>query len=157
MNKPAAIAASLVDVRNIATHKVVRLELHVPAEQAGTVLAAFGWPTAVDPIPVAIARLVTDRTSTEPPKREDKPRTAWQDLPLPQQAALRCQDLDFRRFLRTEKSADINDGNDAAEFVRGYCDIGSRAELSVNDRAARAWAKIDSEYRSWLLTPMSAG
>ena len=49
MNKPAAIAANLVDVRNIAAHKCVRLEIHVPVEQAGMVMDAFGWPTAVNP------------------------------------------------------------------------------------------------------------
>ena len=38
---PAAITAQLVDVRNVAAHKSVRLELHVPAEQAGLVMAAF--------------------------------------------------------------------------------------------------------------------
>ena len=43
----AAITAMLVDVRNVNAHKCVRLEIHVPAEQAGAVMAAFGWPTMV--------------------------------------------------------------------------------------------------------------
>lgn len=57
MNKPAAIAAQLVDVRNVSTHKCIRMIVEVPAEQAMAVIAAFGWPTGVDPVPVAIARL----------------------------------------------------------------------------------------------------
>jgi hypothetical protein len=57
MKNAAAISAQLVDVRNVGQHKCVKLTLHVPAEQAGMVMAAFGWPTQVDPVPVAIARL----------------------------------------------------------------------------------------------------
>ncbi len=59
MTKPAAITAELVDVRNVGMHKCIKLTLHVPAERAAEVIAAFGWATAVDPVPVALARLDT--------------------------------------------------------------------------------------------------
>ena len=86
-NKAAVITASLVDVRNVAQHKCVRLEVHVPVEQAGEVMAAFGWPTMVDPVPVELARL--DLSAAKPPNpkiesseerdlrkfREDRART----------------------------------------------------------------------------------
>jgi hypothetical protein len=55
--KPAAIMGSLVNLKNVSTHKSLALTIHVPAEAAQQVLAAFGWPTMVDPVPVAIARL----------------------------------------------------------------------------------------------------
>lgn len=57
MNKPAAISAQLVDMRNVGTHKCLKLTLHVPEEQALDAIAAFGWPTGAAPVPVAIARL----------------------------------------------------------------------------------------------------
>src|ERR1019366_437976 len=60
MNAPAAIIASLVDVRNIAEHSSVVLKIHVPQERALEVIAAFGWPTGANPVAVAIARLNTD-------------------------------------------------------------------------------------------------
>jgi len=53
----AAIAAQLVDMRNVGTHKVMKLTIHVPEEQALAAIAAFGWPTGVNPVPIAIARL----------------------------------------------------------------------------------------------------
>src|ERR1019366_2338507 len=65
MNEPAAIIASLVDVRNIAEHSSVVLKIHVPQERALEVIAAFGWPTGANPVAVAIARLDTNVT---PPK-----------------------------------------------------------------------------------------
>src|ERR1019366_6428507 len=65
MSEPAAIIASLVDVRNIAEHSSVVLKIHVPQERALEVIAAFGWPTGANPVPVAIARLDTD---VAPPK-----------------------------------------------------------------------------------------
>ena len=57
MTEAAIIAGSLVDVRNVGTHKSVKLTIHVPEEHATRVVAAFGWPTGVNPVSVAIARL----------------------------------------------------------------------------------------------------
>ena len=69
MKNAAAISAQLVDVRNVGQHKCVKLTLHVPAEQAGMVMAAFGWPTQVDPVPVAIARLNPEAAKEVMPDR----------------------------------------------------------------------------------------
>jgi hypothetical protein len=60
MTDAAIIAGSLVDAKNVNTHKVMRLIIDVPAENALKVIAAFGWPTMVDPVPVAVARLNID-------------------------------------------------------------------------------------------------
>ena len=57
MDNRAAIMGELVDVRNIGTHKCVKLTIHVPAEYAMRVFDAFGWPTAAEPVQIAIARL----------------------------------------------------------------------------------------------------
>jgi hypothetical protein len=55
-----------VDARNIGTHKSLKLTLHIPAEMAEAFIRDFGWPTAADPIPVALARLVEDATAYTP-------------------------------------------------------------------------------------------
>lgn len=57
MSKTSAIDAYLVDVKNVNTHKVVELKIHVPQERAMEVFELFGWPTMVNPVSIAIARL----------------------------------------------------------------------------------------------------
>lgn len=152
MSAPAAIMASLVDVRNVSAHKCVRLEIHVPVEQAGMVMEAFGWPTSADPVPVAIARL--DLNAPAPadaskPETAEKPRKRWEDLPLPQQAAMRCEEEAFRKFLG-EKYAIFNHANSAAEYVRQYCGVNSRADIGSTTYSAREWKRLESYYQFWL-------
>ena len=142
MKSRAVISASLVDVRNIAVHKSVRLEIHVPAEQAGLVLQAFGWPTAADPVPVAIARLDLSNAASERPSEPEKPR-AFADLPVPQQAALRCNDPNFQRFLETECA------EHAAVKLRYRCGVASRSELATNADARAKWIELDDEFFRW--------
>lgn len=57
MTDAAIIAGALVDMKNVSTHKCMRLIIDVPAENALKVIAAFGWPTMVNPVSVAVARL----------------------------------------------------------------------------------------------------
>lgn len=150
--KPAAIAANLVDVRNIAAHKCVRLEIHVPAEQASIVLAAFGWPTAVDPIPVAIARLETAKGASEPSKTasEARPRRRFEDLPLPQQAAICCQEPAFWRFLAEEIDGSPPDtAEEAAEYVRHFCAVNTRADIREDGSSGRLWRELHARYELW--------
>lgn len=162
MSAPAAIQAQLVDVRNVSSHKCVRLEIHVPAEQAGDVMAAFGWPTMADPVPVALARLIEKITPEnrheEYPKGE---RRSFSDLPLAQQAALRCQEPDFWRFLQERQGPDGvlhlrgDVKNECAAHVRFLCGVDSRSDIGKgpNDRSANdsgfKWRALDAEYYAW--------
>src|SRR5262245_12050060 len=57
MTDARAISVQLVDIRNVDTHKVVKLTLHAPQEQALKLTELFGWPTGVNPVPVALARM----------------------------------------------------------------------------------------------------
>src|SRR5260370_631071 len=106
----AAIMGQLVDVKNVNTHKCVRLIIDVPAEYAVKVIDAFGWPTQVNPVPVAIARLTAEAAQprepahevaqTSPavasvnadtglaPRRAD--RRAWETMGAAQQAGMLC-------------------------------------------------------------------
>lgn len=57
MGNYAAVTGSLVDVRNIGTHKCVKLSIEVPQEMAMKVFESFGWPTGTEPVTVVVARL----------------------------------------------------------------------------------------------------
>lgn len=57
MTKLAAIEGQLVGIKNVSTHKSACLTIHVPEEYALKVIEAFGWPTMVAPVHVAIARM----------------------------------------------------------------------------------------------------
>lgn len=145
MSVPAAmISASLVDVRNIAAHRCVRLEIHVPVEQAGDVMAAFGWPTGADPVPVVIARLTAEAAERPPQAREDgKVRRQFCDLPFPQQAALKCSDDSFRRYLGVATE------NEAADFVRQRCNVSSRKEIGHASGSKEAWITLLRAFDDW--------
>lgn len=93
-------------------------------------------------LPVAQVDAVS--TTASPPK-EKRP---FASLPLSQQAALRCQDNDFKLFL------DASDADDAAEMVRKHCAVKSRSELDNprNDWPRSHWQSLESQYQSWLVT-----
>jgi hypothetical protein len=151
MSAPAAIQAQLVDVRNVSSHKCVRLEIHVPAEQAGLVMAAFGWPTMADPVPVALARL--DLKATANPEATKERRT-FTELPYAQQAAMRCQEPDFQRFMMaTGRRLTITlgkpDAEEVADSVRELCGVLSRKELDTHPSAGERWREIEAEYWAW--------
>lgn len=78
-----------------------------------------------------------------PPERTAA-RRRYADLPLSQQAALRCADPRFQRFLR------VDDADGAARAVRGVCRVASRRELDSVDAAGAAWRSLDAEYVAWL-------
>jgi len=147
MSAAAAITATLVDVRNIAAHKCVRLEVHVPVEQAQKVMEAFGWPTMADPVHVALARL--DLSAQKP---AEKPKRAFSELPLSQQAALRCNDEGFQKFIGIQDGLlggqpYTNEG--AAMAIRRRCGVQSRSELDTNPEAAAKWRKLEDAYVLW--------
>lgn len=162
----AAISAMLVDVRNVATHKCIRLEIHVPAEQAAAVMAAFGWPTMVDPVPVALARLKPgssagseQRTSNSEvagsnPAPATKDRKAWADLPCSQQAAIRCGEVPFQKFMSEYNVGQVHNAETCAQAVRCVTGCDSRSELNEYGPKQDIWREIEAEYKTWLRVPV---
>lgn len=138
----AAIAAMLVDVRNIAAHKCVRLEIHVPAEQAGQVLEAFGWPTAVDPVPVAIARL-NHAPETHDADEPEKPRRPFDTLPATTRAAMLCDQSSFQVFLK------VRSKDEAADKLRAHCGVKSRSEFNTDETARMRFEMVEREFDRW--------
>jgi hypothetical protein len=146
MADPAAIQAELVDVRNVGFNKSVKLTLHVPAEFAKQVLDIFGWPTAVDPVPVAVARLngnvamsESDRKAVVSPK--------W----MAQRAALLCKDPRFRAFLQYWSNSSVEISEDAAaREVRQLCLVASRSEIMPGTPAGETFDRLLTAYEGWL-------
>lgn len=154
MTAPAAITAQLVDVRNVAAHKSVRLELHVPAEQAGLVMAAFGWPTMADPVPVALARL---HSPAEPIAKPEAPkeRRPFSELPYSQQAAMRCQEPEFWAYLSQHPgvygrgAGKVTGAEDAASRVRRACAVESRSKIVRGSGAGARWENLEDGFFAW--------
>ena len=130
-------------------------------------MEAFGWPTMVNPVAVAIARL--DLSKAREPASNiaiPKEKRRFAELPIAQQAALLCDREAFWNFLKEEHPMTWNEccrdhdkrvipGADAAKFcLYELCDITSRAELSTNTRAAGVFQTLSLDFESWLQAPI---
>lgn len=174
--KPAAIAGSLVNMRNVGTHKSVALTIHVQEEAAEAIIKAFGWATMTNPVPVAIARLngspepepkegptltftgrylegVDGRDEPEPVPREEVIRRARALKGGPQtavkQAGIVCKEPEFWSFLNPlHFNTEVNE-KIAAQFVRAYCGVKSRADITPGSEAEHKWNKLFLEYGAW--------
>lgn len=71
-------------------------------------------------------------------------RRRFGELPLAQQAAMRCGEARFQKFLKVE------DADQAAAAVRRACNVESRKELDAVAEAGNAWRKLDAEFAAWL-------
>lgn len=155
MSAPAIISGDFSTFRHVQGRKVLQLVIEIPAEQAASVFSTFGYPGAGSPIPVAVAKLVEPAPKTA---GFVKNRRTFGDLPLAQQAAMRCQEPTFRLFLIETNRMDRNglqDDWDAAEAVRKHCGVKSRSDIgkdpgdgSTNDSGFR-WRSLDAEYFAW--------
>ena len=141
MDKPAAIMGQLVDAKNVNAHKCVRLSIDVPSEHAPMVLAAFGWPTMADPIPVAIARLAGP---LEAAMSEPEPKS------YAQQAAIMGAEPAFWLFMREAKAFTTGNADDAAEDIRFWCHVASRSDLREGTKAGNRFRDLRAEYQNWL-------
>lgn len=160
MTNAAIISGELTTMRHVPTRKVYQLIVEIPAEAAAAAFAALGTPGAVDQISVAVARLV-DRREPAAPSLIEKPRTPFAELPLSQQAAMRCAEPEFQRFLHERQGAggvlhlrgDISD--EVAAHVRFLCGVDSRSDIGKgpNDRSTNdsgfKWRALDAEYYAW--------
>lgn len=149
MTAPAAIQGQLVSIKNVSTHKSACLTIHVPEEQALQAIEAFGWPTMVNPVPVALARI---DPNAKPERKGGR---------LAQRAGILCNEGGFQRFV-AERVADMagmaspvinQDPEDVAVFVRFHCGVGSRSHLDHDADAARKFLDLEADYKAWLTVP----
>lgn len=139
-DSPAAISGSLVNMRNVGTHKSVALTVHVPEERAQQVIAAFGWPTMTAPVPIAIARL--EERAIEPGRREALPHTV-------RDAGIVCREPEFWVFISHYTTFPHASEAEAAAFVRKYCMVESRREIMPGSEAEKRWNALLLDYGRW--------
>jgi len=80
-----------------------------------------------------------------------KERRPFASLPLSQQAAIRCQDNDFKLFLGASNA------EDAVHKVREFCGVESRSKIIDGERSGALWHDMEQQYQSWLLDQRYAG
>lgn len=133
--KRAAIFGSLVDLKNVNSHKCVRMTIDIPAEKAAEIVTIFGWPTQAEPVPVAIARMV--REEQKAPEAKASSRS------LSQQAGALCASPVFRAFFGAATE------DECAQRVREWCDVESRGEIKAETRAGKAWLDLVQRFHGW--------
>jgi hypothetical protein len=173
--KPAAVMGSLVNLKNVATHKCIALTIHIPAEAAQEVLAAFGWPTMVDPVPVAVARLeasaslshpVIDEVRLEVGGCQEQPSAEVQrpDLagvpPGPQTEPTRLRHwaemspAQQTGVIRNERDFwdffGVGSADAARNYIREWCGVKTCADILPGTEAAARWAQLQVRYGNWL-------
>ena len=156
----------------MGAHKSIKLTIHVPEEQARQVVDLFGWPTMVDPVPVALARLQEGGGARRPTRHPtidttpvplpDKPagraKREWRELTPAGQAGIRCNEPRFQAFLREAINRfglsthdDCRNENEAAEIVRDLCRVESRSQINkTNPESLRLWHLLEGDYQLWL-------
>jgi len=69
--------------------------------------------------------------------------------PMSVQAGKACGEISFHRYLEKELEIEIGTAKEAADAVRAYCKIPSRARLDHDEQAKAAWQRL---YRGYLGT-----
>lgn len=154
MSKPAALQGSYADLKTVKTRSVVQMIIEFPIERGADVVAMFGFPQPGQEVPVAVARLnVAPQIEHATPAAEKK---KWSELPPAQQAAIRCGEVAFRRFLAETggyPGVAVLDADMAADEVRERCRVRSRSDIRPGTDAAVAWAALDSQFQNWMRVP----
>jgi hypothetical protein len=83
-------------------------------------------------------------------------RDKWRDLGPTKQAGMRCADPVFWAWLEEEgyprgKRHPCSSNDDAAELVRGFCSVASRADLAKPGFSEHRikWYEIDNAFQAW--------
>ncbi len=145
-----AIRATYSDLKLVKTRKVLQLIFEVPIEEADNALRVLGgMPRADAETWVGIAP-ITEEAATRP---ADKPRRRMAELSRAQQAGILCNDARFQQFIGTVYGVSWPITHDrpviAAQFVRNYCKVDSRAKLDSEPDRGAAWDQLRTEYDAW--------
>lgn len=171
---PLAFKAAYADFKLVKTRKTAQFVFEVPIEGADAALKALGGVPQPDcETWVAVARLdpalaASERNApveTPAPTNEDirdirenrrveASRQRFSTMPLAKQAALRCNDPNFRRFLGERAFGGpggdvLVDVDAAADEVREICGVTSRSMISIAGESGRKWLALDAEYNDW--------
>lgn len=150
MTANAVVSGVFADLKTVRTRSIVQMVIEIPVERAEEVVQMFGFPQPGAEVPVAVARLVQPVAPKVEQPTPDGPR--FNDLPRAKQAGILCREPEFWRFIEKEYCAPgltVQNADEAAQSVRAWCGVGSRADLSADPEAADQWDEMRDAYRAW--------
>jgi hypothetical protein len=176
-DKSAAIDGDYSNFQLVQSRKVCRITVEFPIERAGEVIHLLGFPAPHSTTRCAVALLneqvplgdqgkaagdaptredgdtagkhrpsAEDSTSPAAPKTPRAPRK-WEEMPLPEQVGVRCQDQKFWRYIGA------HNGIGAADKVRSACVVLSRKEILPGTAAGQTWMALERDYQAWQKAP----
>lgn len=137
-----AILGSYSDLKVVKTRSVVQVIIEIPLERGDEVTGLLGLPQPNAEIPVAIFRMNRERLEQQPIVAELEP--PHRQKSLAQIAGIICTEPGFWKYVNVTSEAE------AADYVRGYCNVTSRSALDHNDDAALAFRTLRTDYDLWL-------
>lgn len=146
MSELRGIDADFTSFRHVQGRKVIQLTFEVPIERTAEVFNMLGSPRSGESLWCAIAPLnLKARTEGQASNASGSPKK-FVEMPLSQQAALRCGDVLFQECHGAE-SAEI-----MADILRRECGVSSRADLDDkrNVDARNQFADMEAAYQGWL-------
>lgn len=148
--------AAFCDVKPIKTRQMVQFIFEVPVTEADEAMKVLGgFPNPAVEVWAGIARIDPKKAAHPSPIQSDEPkaRVPFRTLPLAQQAALKCGDEAFRRFICEEFAEQwtrCESDKDAADFIRWYCGVDSRSELKLGTEPGSAWRRLLDKFDVWM-------
>lgn len=148
----AVIAATYETYRHVPSRKVVQIVLEVPAEGQEALFATIGYPKSNESVWVAVCLLREPGAEPASVPVDAAPEPDMLPPPKPRKslaqiAGILCSSGAFQKWCGS-KSAD-----EAAEWLRGHCNITSRSQLDTNEDAAVAFREIRGEFDAWMAAP----
>ena len=132
-----AFKATYSDLKLVKTRKVVQFIFEVPVEAADDAFRLLGGMPRPDQEQWVGIAPITEEAATRPQK---KPHKSWGELTLVQQAAIRCEDVEFQQWLSAF------DKQEAIEAVRRICGVESRSDFATDKAAAERWRDLDRDF-----------
>ena len=127
----SAVMGSTGTIKTLADG-TFRVQIDIEPRFAQLAFSLFGSPGT----PIALAR-ITNEAAVEHDRKQQEPEKP-KGGPLAKLAGMWCNDPDFWRWINRERSPSkqVETAEGAAQWLRWYCGIDSRAELDGNEEAA---------------------
>ncbi len=155
MGVPAvnAFRATYSDIKLVKTRKVVQFVFEVPVEAADNAMRLLGGMPRPDQEQWVGIAPITEDAATRAPTPAEKPKRRMADLSRAQQAGILCNDDCFVNFLmhhyEMKVLASRSLTESAADFVRAFCKVTSRAQLDSEPDRGEMWDHLRTEYDAW--------
>lgn len=137
-SQPMAIRATFHDIRPIKGRKLAQLVFEIPVEQADEALAALGGYPRPDHERWCGIALLDPANFSEPSSTPQ--RRPFHELSMTQQAAIKCTDQEFQKFMSTANE------HDCANAVRVRCGVKTRADIKPDTSAGDCWVRLLADY-----------